>query len=109
MTDIRTIEQPIDKPLEAPDFLNQGVAEMGDRASTYDAPEGERSMKKTVEMFNALTGSDITEQQGWKFMVCLKLVRSEQGAFRSDNFVDGAAYFGLAGETAFNDNERNSA
>ena len=49
-------------------------------------------------MFNTLTGHKLTPEQGWKFMVCLKLVRSEQGAFRADNFVDGAAYFALAGE-----------
>lgn len=89
------------KPMEAQDFLEQGVKEMGERATTYDAPEGERSMGKTVAMFNALTGADISEAQGWKFMACLKLVRSEQGDFRADNFVDGAAYFGLAGETAY--------
>ena len=86
--------------MNAHDFLIQGVSEMGSRAATYDAPEGERSMAATVAMFNALTGNNLTEEQGWKFMCCLKLVRSEQGAFRADNFVDGAAYFGLAGETA---------
>lgn len=86
--------------MQAFEFLEQGVSEMKDRAATYDAPEGERSMAKTVAMFNALTGYNLTDEQGWKFMVCLKLVRSEQGAFRADSFVDGSAYFGLAGETA---------
>ncbi|EGG93489.1 hypothetical protein IMCC1989_1137 [gamma proteobacterium IMCC1989] len=86
--------------MKAPDFLQQAQSEMFDRATTYDNPEGERSMANTVAMFNALTGHKLTEEQGWKFMVCLKLVRSEQGAFKADNFVDGAAYFGLAGETA---------
>lgn len=101
-------DMKIEKPMEAQDFLQQGASEMQDRAATYDAPQGERSMGKTVAMFNALTGSDMSEAQGWKFMCCLKLVRSEQGDFRADNFVDGAAYFGLAGETAFNDNKRSS-
>ena len=86
--------------MNAHDFLKQGVSEMENRAATYDASEGERSMAKTAAMFNALTDSGITEEQGRKFMVCLKLVRSEQGDFRADNFVDGAAYFGWAGETA---------
>lgn len=85
---------------QANEILTQASSEMGDRAKTYDSPSGERSMAKTVTMFNALTDSQITEEQGWKFMACLKLVRSEQGAFRADNFVDGAAYFALAGETA---------
>lgn len=85
--------------MKAHEFLKQGQTEMEDRAVTYDNPEGERSMGKTVAMFNALTGLSMTEEQGWKFMVCLKLVRSEQGEFRGDNFIDGAAYFALAGET----------
>jgi hypothetical protein len=84
----------------APDFLTKAVGHLQDRAVTYDKPEGERSMAKTVEMFNALTDSAITEEQGWKFMALLKLVRSEQGNFKADNFEDGAAYMALAGETA---------
>ena len=84
----------------ADNFLKQGISEMENRATTYDAAGGERSMAKTVAMFNAMTGFNLSEEQGWKFMCCLKLVRSEQGKFKADNFVDGAAYFGLAGETA---------
>ncbi|PHR85954.1 MAG: hypothetical protein COA78_38550 [Blastopirellula sp.] len=86
--------------MAANDFLAKAKSEMEDRASFYDKPQGERSMGATVEMFNTLIGGSITEEQGWKFLLCLKLVRSEQGDFRADNFVDGAAYFGLAGETA---------
>ena len=84
----------------APDILNQANAEMSDRAKTYDAPAGERSMAKTVAAFNAIFGKDLTEVEGWQFMVILKIVRSSQGDFRLDNFVDGAAYMGLAGEAA---------
>lgn len=70
--------------MQAADFLSQAQSEMVDRSTTYDKPEGERSMAATVAMFNALTGSDLSEEQGWKFMVCLKLVRSEQGEYRAD-------------------------
>jgi hypothetical protein len=73
---------------------------MSDRAKTYDRPEGERSMARTVAAFNAATGLALTEQQGWLFMIQLKAVRSQQGAFRADNFEDGAAYFALMGECA---------
>ena len=57
-------------------------------------------MPKIVAMFNALTGHELTPAQGWKFMACLKLARSEQGEHREDNYLDGAAYFALAGEEA---------
>ena len=86
--------------MQAADFLSQAQSEMQDREQFYDDPDANRSMQSTVAMFNALTGHELTETQGWKFMTCLKLVRSEKGAHRADNFVDGAAYFGLAGEAA---------
>lgn len=84
----------------AADILSQAASEMKDRAETYDKPDGERSMAATVTAFNAITGHDLTEQQGWQFMETLKMVRSNQGAFHPDCFVDGAAYAALAGEAA---------
>lgn len=90
---------------DAPDILTQAAAEMQDRAATYDKPEGERSMAATVAAFEAVTGVAMTEAQGWLFMAMLKAVRSQQGAFRMDSFVDGAAYFALAGEAAKRDAE----
>lgn len=81
-------------------FLNQAKSEQSDRSVTYDSPQGERSMGKTVAMFNALTGFDLTEQQGWQFMEILKMVRSNQGKYKADNFVDGCSYASLAGEAA---------
>lgn len=84
----------------ASDILAQAAAEMKDRGATYDQPEGERSMGKTVAAFAAVTGIHMTEQQGWQFMELLKMVRSNQGGYRADSFVDGAAYASLAGEAA---------
>jgi hypothetical protein len=59
----------------------------------------ERSMARTVKAFNAITGLALTETQGWVFMAVLKLAR-ESGGHDPDNFVDGAAYMALAGESA---------
>ena len=83
-------------------ILNEAVAIMAERGKSYDKSggEAERSMPKIVAMFNALTGHELTPEQGWKFMCCLKLVRSEQGEYREDNYLDGAAYMALAGEEA---------
>lgn len=85
---------------EAARILQQGIDHMVDRASTYDQPEGERSMAATVKAFSATTGIAMTEEQGWHFMVLLKLVRSQQGGYRVDNYEDAAAYCGLMGEAA---------
>ena len=86
--------------MKAPNFLQAGLDAMQQRAATYDKPEGERSMSATVEAFRAITGHAITEEQGWLFMAILKAVRSQQGNYSADSYVDGAAYFGLAGEAA---------
>ena len=86
--------------MNANEILTRAAGHLADRAKTYDKPEGERSMKATVEAFKAVTGHELTETQGWLFMALLKAVRSQQGAFKLDSFEDGAAYFALAGESA---------
>ena len=86
--------------LKAHEFLERGIGHMVDRAKAYDKPDGERSMGKTVAAFSAITGIEISEAQGWMFMALLKLVRSQQGEFKADNYEDGAAYVGLMGEAS---------
>jgi hypothetical protein len=88
------------KLLTAADILQTAAQHMQERAATYDQPQGERSISKTVTMFNILTGAGLTDEQGWLFMVCLKMVRAQQGRYRADSYEDGAAYFALAGESA---------
>ncbi|MFK3999840.1 DUF6378 domain-containing protein [Psychrobacter namhaensis] len=91
-----------DNTPRAVQILNEAVSIMAERGKSYDKSggEAERSMPKIVAMFNALTGHELTPEQGWKFMCCLKLARSEQGEYREDNYLDGAAYMALAGEEA---------
>ena len=86
--------------LSAEDILARAAAHMLDRASAYDAPDGERSMEPTVIAFNALTGNQLTETEGWLFMALLKMARSNQGEYKADNYEDGTAYMSLAGEAA---------
>jgi hypothetical protein len=81
-------------------YCSMAMGHMVDRAATYDAPAGERSMAKTVTAFNSLTGHSLTEEQGWLFMEVLKLARSQQGQFRRDNYEDAVAYAALRGEAA---------
>lgn len=84
----------------AQSILMTSVDEMKDRAAKRDNTQGERSMARTVNVFNTLTGNQLTEEQGWLFMVCLKLARGSQGAFHLDDYVDAAAYCALQGEAA---------
>lgn len=69
-------------------------------------------MARAVAMFNELVGSSgdaallgpgMSELDGWRFMVCLKLARSINGKFNADDYDDMAAYAALAGECAAKD------
>ena len=94
------IELMYSNPITAASMLTTALGHMEDRAKTYDAPGGERSMGKTVSAFNTITGLELTEEQGWLFMEILKQVRSQQGNYRSDNYEDMVAYAALRGECA---------
>lgn len=88
--------------LTAPAILARGAQALQDRAASRDRPDGERSMARAVAMFNAYAGGDrrMSETDGWMFMVFLKAARAAQGKVNEDDYVDGAAYFALAGESA---------
>lgn len=88
-----------DKTPDAPALLDQAAKHMRDRAETYDKPEGERSMAATVEAFNAITGRDLDESEGWLLMAVLKMVRSQQRREpHRDSVEDLVAYSALFGE-----------
>jgi hypothetical protein len=83
----------------APDILAAAAQHMLGRAATYDKPEGERSMGATVKAFNAVTGRDLSESEGWLLMALLKMVRSEQRtAAHRDSLEDLTAYAALMAE-----------
>ena len=84
---------------KAPDFLKAAAKHMEDRASTFDKPEGERSMAQTVAIFNLYHGTNLTEAQGWHFMETVKNVRffTNKG-FHRDSGEDGIAYAALKTE-----------
>lgn len=89
----------------ATDILQEATECLVDRAVERDREGGERSMRAAIEAFNALTGHDLTEADGWLTMVCLKAARAEGGKFRLDDYIDGAAYFALYGEAASKQND----
>ncbi|QVD49059.1 hypothetical protein P9621_gp52 [Escherichia phage UAE_MI-01] len=64
----------------------------------YDNAKEERSAKQIAAVFNALTGRDLTEQEAWTFLICLKLVRQHR-KHQEDNIVDLVAYAALLGES----------
>lgn len=79
-------------------ILQNAAAHIEDRAKQYDKPEGERSMQAAVQAFNAVTGRDLTEAEGWLFMAQLKAVRAFTNGYHADSVEDMAAYVALMGE-----------
>ena len=84
-------------------ILDQAAKELRQRGTIYDGKGyegGERSMAQTVLIFKAITGITLTEVDGWRFMLALKLARSTTGKPKLDTYVDLAGYAALAGECA---------
>jgi hypothetical protein len=88
----------------APDkILNDAAQTLRNRGTEYDGKGyqgGERSMEQTIRLFEALTGIRMTELDGWRFLLCLKLARSTTGKPKLDTYVDLAGYSALVGECA---------
>lgn len=84
------------QPITAGGILSAAASHMNNRASTYDKPEGERSMAQTVAIFNQFHGTKLTEAQGWHFMQILKDVRLfTRDGYHADSGEDGVAYGAL--------------
>jgi hypothetical protein len=82
------------------DFLQAAIDVQAERGKQYDAPDGNRSMVKTVQAFNAITGRDLTEAEGWLLMQIVKDVRQWQNPdkYHEDSALDGVAYSSLKAE-----------
>lgn len=88
------------RPLNtAPALLQRAATIMTERGKQYDQPEGERSMAATIQAFNAITGQDLRESDGWLLMALLKMVRDSQRAEpHRDSCEDLIAYAALYAE-----------
>jgi hypothetical protein len=88
-------------PVTALDLMERAAQHMRDRAVSYDKPEGERSMGQTIAAFNAITGRDLKETEGWLLMQILKDVRlfQRRDTVHMDSLEDCIAYAALKGES----------
>lgn len=85
--------------MDAPELLQTAASHMQARAATYDTPEGERSMGKAVRAFNAITGHELTESEGWLLLQVLKDVRLfTRETYHADSAEDCIAYAALKAE-----------
>lgn len=83
----------------APALLSKAASIMEERGKQYDKPEGERSMGKAVKAFNAITGQDLSEAEGWLLLQVLKDVRLwQRPGYHQDSAEDCIAYSALKAE-----------
>ena len=94
-------QNKVSYPHTATDFLQHAAGTLGERGKQYDTGgKQERSMAKIVAAFNAVhdaNGAQLTEQQGWTFMMLLKMVRGAH-APHLDSALDAVGYAALYGE-----------
>src|SRR5690606_41046277 len=75
---------------DARPIFNDAAATLKQRGADYDGKGyqgGERSMEATVAIFKAWTGVELSEQDGWRFMIALKMARSMTGKPKLDTYV----------------------
>lgn len=87
--------------MKAPDLLRRAAEIMDERGKQYDKPDGERSMGRAVTAFNAITGRELTEAEGWLLLQVLKDVRQWQNPNKAhqDSLEDCIAYASLKAES----------
>jgi hypothetical protein len=83
-------------------FLDEAKRIQEERGAIYDSTGStkERSMGKTVIAFNAITGKDLTEAEGWLLQQLLKDARqwANPTVFHLDSATDGVSYSSLKAE-----------
>ncbi len=79
-----------------------------ERGTERDQPDGERTIPRCVAAFNAITGHNLSNTDGWAFMQILKMCRSAQGSYKYDDYRDGVGYAALRAEEARMENEATS-
>lgn len=85
--------------MKSTEILQAAIDIQAARAAEYDQPGGERSMGRTVQAFNAITGRDLTEAEGWLLLQVLKDVRQWSAKdYHHDSALDGVAYSALKAE-----------
>ena len=86
---------------ESIEFLMRAVDLQQERAKSYDVGgtmAGERSMGKTVQAFNIITGHALRESDGWLLLQLLKDVRDQTNGPHMDSLEDCVSYAALKAE-----------
>ncbi len=88
--------------MNAGDFLTEAKAIIQDRGMDYGHPSD--NMSRTARLWSAFLEMPITDSQVASCIALVKLARSMETG-KVDNYIDGAAYFAIAGQLHTEENE----
>ena len=88
--------------MNARDYLNEARATIQDRGLDYGHPSD--NMQRTASLWSAYLEMPITDYQVAMCMALVKVARSMESA-KPDNYIDGCAYFAIAGQLHTEEND----
>lgn len=88
--------------MNARDYLNEARAIIQDRGMDYGHPTD--NMSRTASLWSAYLEMPIRPDQVAMCLALVKVARSMETP-KVDNFIDGAAYFAIAGQLATEEND----
>ena len=88
--------------MNAGDFLTEAKAIIQDRGVDYGHPSD--NMQRTARLWSAYLEMPLEDYQVASCMALVKLARSMETG-KVDNYIDGAAYFAIAGQLHTEENE----
>lgn len=88
--------------MNAGDFLTEARATIQDRGMDYGHPTD--NMQRTARLWSAYLEMPISDYQVAMCLAMVKIARSMEST-KVDNYIDGAAYFGISGQLRTEDSE----
>jgi hypothetical protein len=88
--------------MNAGDFLIEARATIQDRGMDYGHPTD--NMQRTARLWSAYLEMPVSDYQVAMCLAMVKIARSMEST-KVDNYIDGAAYFGISGQLRTEDSE----
>jgi len=88
--------------MNARDYLNEARATIQDRGLDYGHPSD--NMQRTAALWSAYLEMPVTDYQVAMCLALVKVARSMETA-KPDNYIDGTAYFAIAGQLHTEEND----
>ena len=88
--------------MNAGDFLTEARATIQDRGMDYGHPTD--NLQRTARLWSAYLEMPVSDYQVAMCLAMVKIARSMEST-KVDNYIDGAAYFGISGQLRTEDSE----